>query len=618
MKTALDKKFILNLTESFLSTWALMKASRMEPGNILTIILFLLCIFFYQRINTRLVQTPLCNNKHSSRTASIIAVVFTVFYMAVDYPNYIASLTNPLFRMGILTAVFLGFSILFYRVLLLLFSYTGNIQWVTDVLLDNNKDAVSASAPQDTESNLPSPSSFMHIVSAFYRKRCGLCCFLICLLGWLPYFLYQYPGIMTPDSVNQFEQLLGIIPYSNHHPWMHTLLFKLFYTLGYSLTESMLVGVSCYTFFQMCLLAFSASYFIGTLRYYHIRPGICLALTLFYALIPYHGVFSVTIWKDIPFAAALLLFITAMVRFFDKIRSWDLVVFLLSGMMVCLFRSNGWYGFLLCVPFLLITFRKKAKLVYPILALILITAAIIKYPVMNAFHVTQPDTIESLSIPTQQVAAVICNDRYLTEEQLSLIENVIDLTYIKELYNPTFADNMKELVRAGNQEYLASHKAEFFKLWLQLGLKYPGDYLSAYISQTNGYWYPDSYYLVAEAEGISASSLGVSHTPLLSGPLVVKAKEIAIKLGSMLPLYGTLWSMGVAFWVLIFCVGNTLIRREYQKLILYLPALSLVGTVLIATPVATEFRYVYFLIFSLPFYPIISMLPMTEPRDNQS
>ena len=75
---------------------------------------------------------------------------------------------------------------------------------------------------------------------------------------------------------------------------------------------------------------------------------------------------------------------------------------------------------------------------------------IIKIPVMNAFAVTQPDLIESLSIPTQQISAVLCNDRYLAPEELELIENVIDLTYIKELYNPYFADNMKELVRAGD------------------------------------------------------------------------------------------------------------------------------------------------------------------------
>ncbi len=52
------------------------------------------------------------------------------------------------------------------------------------------------------------------------------------MLCWLPYFLYQYPGIMTPDSVNQFEQVLGLIPYSNHHPWVHTLLIGLIYHIG--------------------------------------------------------------------------------------------------------------------------------------------------------------------------------------------------------------------------------------------------------------------------------------------------------------------------------------------------------------------------------------------------
>ena len=229
---------------------------------------------------------------------------------------------------------------------------------------------------------------------------------------------------------------------------------------------------------------------------------------------------------------------------------------------------------------------------------------------MNRAHVIQPDLIESLSIPTQQIAAVLCNDRELSEEQLSLIENVVDLTYIKDLYNPTFADNMKELVRAGNQSYLSAHKKEFLKLWIALGLAYPGDYLQAYIDQTYGYWYPDSFYLVAEAEGVSGTGLGVSHTPLIRGPLVVKGKEIAVKMGSMLPIYSLLWSMGVIFWILIFCIGNAFVRKEKAKLIYYLPSLSLYLTVMIATPVATEFRYVYFMVFSLPLYLMTAVLEL--------
>ena len=231
----------------------------------------------------------------------------------------------------------------------------------------------------------------------------------------------------------------------------------------------------------------------------------------------------------------------------------------------------------------------------------------------------QPDFIESVCIPMQQITAVICNDRELAPEDLALIEQVVDLTYIHELYNPTFADNIKELVRAGNQNYLTAHKREFFRLWLRLGLRYPADYLTAYINQTYGYWYPDSFYLVAEGEGISATDLGVSHTPIIGGPLVIKGKEIAIKLGSMVPVYGTLWSMGVACWILLFSISVVCIRREYYKLICYLPGITLLLTVLIATPVATEFRYVYFMVLSLPFYLITAILPETDvpPQDSR-
>ena len=92
---------------------------------------------------------------------------------------------------------------------------------------------------------------------------------------------------------------------------------------------------------------------------------------------------------------------------------------------------------------------------------------------------------------------------------------------------------------------------------------------------------------------------------------MVKGKEIAIKLGSMVPIYGTLWSMGVACWIMLFSAGTMLIRREAKKLLCLLPSFLLLLTVLVATPVATEFRYVYFMVFSMPFYLLTAMLPDT-------
>lgn len=601
MTEKLDRLLLLHLFQSFVTTWALMKASRMEPGNILTFVFYLLVFFFYRHVNRRMDLLHVSN-----RVALLTAVVFTTLYMLVDYPHYIELLTSRLYRFGILAVIFMGFVCLFYYLLHFLYSYACDRKRLYRVLLTRYQDV-----PYTYEGRRPHVSACFSAFANFIRSHTALCAFLCCLFCWLPYYLYQYPGIMTPDSINQFEQILGVIPWSNHHPWVHTLVFGLFYHIGYALTKNMVIAVSVYTFFQMCLLAGSVAYFISTLRSHKIRPFVLLMIMAFYALIPYHAVFSVTVWKDIPFAAAVLLFSCAIFRLSvqNNVCAKNLSIFMISGVMICLFRSNGWYAFLLALPFLLFGFRHKAKAVYPPLFAALLLSIIVKYPVMNAFHVQQPDFIESVSIPMQQITAVICNDRYLSEEELTLIEQVVDLTYIRDLYNPIFADNIKELVRAGNQDYLVAHKKEFLKLWIDLGLRYPGDYLTAYIDQTYGYWYPDSFYLVAEAEGVSATDLGVSHTPLIGGPLVIKAKEIAVKLGSMVPIYGTLWSMGVACWVLLFSISVTVIRRDYHRLICYLPGLSLLLSVLVATPVATEFRYVYFLVLCLPFYLITAILP---------
>lgn len=606
-------RILIGAIKSFFTTWALMKAGSMEPGNVLTGVLFLLSFFLYRHIRLHLKNKTFTQTSTARRTSLLIAVLFALLYMAVDYINYVETLTNRLFRLGVLAAVFTGFVILFYHLLLLLFSYLCDKSKVDRLIL-----YPEGSGNPLLKDRYPKLCRFLTMVQGFYCSHSALCGFVLCMLCWFPYFLYQFPGIMTPDSINQFEQVLGLIPYSNHHPLIHTLLIKTFYHLGLIFTSNMVVAFSFYTFFQMCFMAFSVSYFIKTIKLFQVRPLICFVITLFYALVPYHAVYSITVWKDILFAGFVLLFGCSMLSLSQKFKATTLSLFILSGIMLCLMRSNGWYGFLLSLPFLLYHYRTKAKIYFPALAGILLSAFLVKYPVMNAFHVIQPDLVESLAIPTQQVAAVICHDRKLSEEQLQLIEHVVDLTYIKDLYNPSYADNIKELVRAGDQTYLSAHKKEFFTLYLTLGLTYPGDYLQAYINQTLGYWYPDSFYPVAEAEGVSATSLGVSHTPLIGGPFVIKAKEIAIKLGSMLPIYSLLWSMGVIFWFFIICVGTVIIRNEKRKLIYFLPSFTLYLTVLIATPVATEFRYVYFMIFSLPFYVMTALMTFpSEKKDKQ-
>lgn len=124
MRIKTKNNLLIKSIQSFFATWALMMASRMEVGNILTLVFFLLCFFFFRHIDIRLSRSGFEYSGRTSIISFVIAVIFSALYMAVDYTYYVEDLTNPLFRIGIVTAVLIGFLVLFYNLVLLLFSYT--------------------------------------------------------------------------------------------------------------------------------------------------------------------------------------------------------------------------------------------------------------------------------------------------------------------------------------------------------------------------------------------------------------------------------------------------------------------------------------------------------------
>ena len=68
--------------------------------------------------------------------------------------------------------------------------------------------------------------------------------FMFCLLCYLPYFLIYYPTWFNNDAVWQVEQALGMAAKSNHHPYFHTLIIKVFLTVGYGLFHDYTAAVA--------------------------------------------------------------------------------------------------------------------------------------------------------------------------------------------------------------------------------------------------------------------------------------------------------------------------------------------------------------------------------------
>ena len=578
------------LLKSFLSLFAIMRLTGMNTANPFSIILFLIFFYLYIRLSEPSIQTTVTSR--DMWLSFLVATLFSSLTLAADYTKLLQGLTSTLFCLCILFLSFSGLFLLYYHAIRLLL--------IKSKLF------------------IPDDSLYPVIWLPFVA-------FFVCLIAWFPYFLHEYPAIMTPDSLNQYAQVIGAYELTNHHPVIHTMIIGFFYHMGLNLTGNVHFGLASYTIIQMLFMAWVASYVIKTLQLAHIKTSICAVVICFYAFIPYHGIYAVTMWKDIPFAGCMTLFAASLLRFQLRNPSNNdsvklklsecftlLVPYIFAGFMLCLLRTNGWYAFLLSLPFILYWNRNQLKLIIPVHFILLTLVLFVKYPCMNIYEIKQADFVESLSIPVQQIAKVLANREPLTEDQLLKLEHFMDIEQARLVYQPDVSDNIKNLIRSTGNEYLESHKGEFFSLWLSIGLDHPKAYFDAYISQTNGFWYPDVSYEVGLADGIYPNEWGLNWQPILRGSIVIKMRELLFKLHDLIPLYGFLWSIGGMFWTILLSQCISIRNERPVGFLIAIPAIALVLTLCIATPVATEFRYAYSLFFGLPLYLLVPFVRKTK------
>lgn len=560
---------------AFLGSWALQELSGITVRNPLTVVLFV-CLFWAYGYVRKI--------SFGRAVGAIALAAGTTFF---TYKKVSASYNSSIFRILSILILALGLMAVFYLILSLLFHKEKFSHRKVLLLKPEEK-------------------------SSFSGKKALFIMVGIMLVCWLPYFLYEFPGIMTADSMVQYEQIIGVEPYSNHHPVVHTLIIKAFYELGFLITADPEVSIAFYTAFQMLFMAFCCSLLVLHIKS---RRWQIIAM-IFYGVMPFNAVFAVTIWKDIIFSGVtmLLFCIVLDMREKEKNAPFTWVAFAVISIFFALMRSNAWYAFIVWIPFLLFAFRKNIVKIIISATVVLVAVVVIKGPVMSYVGVIQPDFVESLSVPLQQVARCLVDEEELTEGERELIERVIDTTYIKELYATDFADNIKELARAGHPEEIENNKVQYLKLWAGIVLRHPVTTIKAWYDLEGGYIYPDVYVRVGDIDGVIGNEYGLFWNPVIGGPLVVKTKEILIKMGDFVPLYGMFFSIGAYSWLLILAMAACL--RKRKPLLLKILLLLQVGTLLIAAPVV-DFRYGYSMVLTMPLWVYVGVISNYKHQDGK-
>ena len=86
------------------------------------------------------------------------------------------------------------------------------------------------------------------------NKRSFLLTWAIIFIAWIPYFLNYYPGVISPDSISQICQGLGIYNMTSHHPIFHTFLISIAMNIG-KIIGNYNVGVAIYSLTQMVVVS---------------------------------------------------------------------------------------------------------------------------------------------------------------------------------------------------------------------------------------------------------------------------------------------------------------------------------------------------------------------------
>ena len=417
-------------------------------------------------------------------------------------------------------------------------------------------------------------------------------------------FLDEYPGHITPDSLYQIEQ--GYYGnYINDHPFWHTFLLKCILDVGYAIFGSPNGAVALYSVLQILFAASCFAYAIATL--YQLRvPNLAIAaIYAIYTFMPYNIVYSITLWKDIPFGLAFLLLAVSLYRLLSGIgkkQIYNYLVFVIGALSVCICRTNGLAVFAVFALFLIPYLSKRNKKLIVIILVILILAWLLTGPVLTWLEVGQAHISEAFCLPLQQMARVIYEGCPLNESQTELLSKIFSIEDIPEIYTEWYADPIKIELHENDYTYFTEHLLEYAKLWVELGIEYPLEYLKAWIEQTKGYW-NGGYSYHQYVEMMQPNDYGLTKTS--GNNLIAKLIDLYFGASRQVVFFEPFNSIGLHVWLLVLCCYLN-VRNKRIEWLLCIPGLVIIAGLLLGTPVFCEFRYAYPVFTTIPFIAAVS------------
>ncbi|MBO4608601.1 MAG: hypothetical protein J5696_01910 [Lachnospiraceae bacterium] len=456
--------------------------------------------------------------------------------------------------------------------------------------------------------------------AGIYRFFPVITSILVIGAGLVALFSY-FPGILGYDSEWQTLQAFGLMPLSNHHPVLHTLIWNFFIALEWFGVPHP-YGLFIYCIVQILILAGVCGYVTDAEIKAGCRWPVPVITMLYYVLYPAFSVFSVEMTKDVLFSCVvvrLFLRLNAVGNYTtdsddeelrkkiskkEKINTFGIFLLIALG---CLLRNNFLpaAGAMVIVLFFMRKKNGMKKALLSVLCGVVIAVAVMQivYPMTG---VEKTESHELLSVPVNQISSVYVS-RYpeLTTAERFIIDNYMEAGR----YNPRLADSVKFTF---NDALYDSDKSAFWDLYMHMFKKYPYEFTDAFLTQNVQLWYPaaritDRYAARRYIETVNVSVpvymiTGGSWFPEMRGFYDMVFEEIE-RSGA---LGGLPFSLSIPFYSILlgFYIAIKARRPGYTAGVFL--AFFLWGTYLLGPVAAFRYMYPFFLLIPVILTPVFS------------
>lgn len=273
------------------------------------------------------------------------------------------------------------------------------------------------------------------------------------IISILIVWMILWPGVITPDSINQWRQA-QTLQFTGWFPMTHTLLLAFLTRIWNS--PAVVVG------FQSLALLTVLAFGFRTLERLQVPRLVMATLSLIIAAWPPFALTSVTLWKDSLFGASMLWLFIEILAVIISERNWmneraNRTMLILSALLVALMRQNGVPVVILTFLGLILVFRSSRKILLGGLIGVLVVWLLVQFPLTEYLSKDREDSISQANlILLGHLAAHINAGTEISPPDRAYLEGIVppegwddydccyagDISYLQSFDRDTFLANI--------------------------------------------------------------------------------------------------------------------------------------------------------------------------------